>query len=120
MQFYQFIKYAIDNRNAGAIICCVNVKFRNEHLRRLEVEADFDAGYGPALTKAFRRRMQQIRAARDERDFYKLKSWRFEKLKGSRAHQHSARLNDQWRLILELEDDGSGRLVVIVSIEDYH
>lgn len=64
--------------------------------------------------------MQQIRSAVDERDFYQQKSLHFEKLKGGRSHQHSVRLNDQWRLILEFDGDGSSKTVVIVAIEDYH
>ena len=43
--------------------------------------------------KAFRLRMQTIRGARDERDFYVLKSLRFKKLEGQRKHQYSMRLN---------------------------
>ena len=44
----------------------------------------------------------------------------FEKLKGDRSHQHSIRLNLQWRLILEVEEDEAGKLIAIVGIEDYH
>jgi proteic killer suppression protein len=60
--------------------------------------------------------MQAIRAAETTQTFYVMKSWHFEKLKGKRAHQHSMRLNDQWRLIMELD----GPTVVICGIEDYH
>ena len=35
-----------------------------------------------------------------------MKSMRFEKLKGARSHQFSLRLQDQWRLILEIERAG--------------
>lgn len=94
--------------------------FRDKRLDRLEADGDFDGGYQPAIVKAFRRRMQQIRAAIDERDFYSQKSLRFEKLKGNRAHQHSMRLNDQWRLILEFEGEGTEKIVAIIGIEDYH
>jgi len=45
---------------------------------------------------------------------------RFEKLKGARSHQRSIRMNDQWRLILQLEEEGEAKTVLIVSIEDYH
>jgi len=93
--------------------------FRNDDLDRLETDASFDGGYQPGVVKAFRKRMQQIRAALDERDF-KQKSLRFEKLKGNRAHQYSMRLNDQWRLILEFEGRGRDKIVVVVGIEDYH
>ena len=98
----------------------MEVSFRDAALDRLETDARFDGGYGAAVVKAFRKRMQLIRAAEDQRAFYELKSLHFEKLKGAREHQHSMRLNDQWRLILELDDLGQEKLVHVVSIEDYH
>ena len=75
---------------------------------RLEVDKSFDAGLDRSIVKAYRKRLQMIRAARDERDFYALKSLHFEKLKGDREGQHSMRLNQQWRLILRLEKRGDG------------
>ena len=87
----------------------------------LEVlEKQDDPATSEAVTAAFRKRMQVIRAAKDERDFRQLKSLRYEKLKGDRSHQHSMRLNDQFRLILEFEGSGADKTVVVVSIEDYH
>jgi proteic killer suppression protein len=44
----------------------------------------------------------------------------FEKLKGSRSHHHSMRLNKQWRLIIELEGVAPNKLVAVINIEDYH
>lgn len=35
-------------------------------------------------------------------------------------HQHSMRLNDQWRLIFELEGKKAAKVIAIVAIEDYH
>ena len=64
--------------------------------------------------------MNFIRQAVDERDLYGMKSLHFEKLKGARSEDRSIRLNDQWRLILRFEGDGSSKTVVIMSIEDYH
>ena len=98
----------------------MEVRFRDESLDRLEIDPKFDGGFSQAIVTAFRRRMQQIRAAPDERVFYQLRSLRFEKLKGSRSHQYSMRLNDQWRLIVELEGKAPNKLVVVVAIEDYH
>ena len=94
--------------------------FADSNLDRLEVDASFDGGYPPAVVTGFRKRMQQIRAAADERDFYSFKSLRFEKLGGSRKHQHSMRINDQWRLILEFQGKGHDKVIMIVAIEDYH
>ena len=61
----------------------MDVSFEDQSLDRLETDASFSAGFGDAVVKAYRRRMQQIRAARDERTFYAQRSLNFEKLKGS-------------------------------------
>jgi|SRR5579859_3267330 len=96
------------------------VRHADRKLERVEFEPSFRAGFGPDLVKAFRKRMQFIRDAANENDFYALKSLHYERLKGNRSHQRSMRLNDQFRLILELENDPAGRVVVVVSVEDYH
>jgi toxin HigB-1 len=98
----------------------VEAEFDDENLARLETDARFMGGFSAALVSLFRRRMQTIRSALDERDLYALKSLHFEKLKGQRSHQHSIRLNDQWRLILECKGKAQNKKVVIIAIEDYH
>jgi proteic killer suppression protein len=98
----------------------MEVEFADDSLRRLESDPGFDAGFGRDVVKAFRKRVQFIRAARDERDFHAMRSLNFEKLKGKREGQYSMRLNDQWRLILELVKRNDGKVVVIVEIADYH
>lgn len=76
--------------------------------------------YHPDLLKAFRRVVDMIAAAPDERTLYGLRGLRLEKLRGGRAHQYSVRLNDQFRLILEMDRDEQGTYVTIVEIVDYH
>jgi len=98
----------------------MDCSFENDDLEKMETDPAFSGAYSDAVVKAFRKRMQQIRAAVDERTFYALKSLRFEKLKGKRSHQHSMRLNDQYRLILEMEHSGKANRIVIINIEDYH
>ncbi len=98
----------------------MDVEFDDKDLERLEVDKDFNAGFSRAIVKAFRRRMQFIRNAVDERDFRAMKSLRYEKLRGQRSHQRSVRLNDQWRLVLEIHDVRTSKTIVIISIEDYH
>ncbi len=98
----------------------MEVVFADPALARLESDAYFTAGFDPGVVKAYRKRVAFIRAAADVRDFYNMKSLHYEKLKGDREGQHSMRLNDRWRLILELRTEASGKTVVIVSIVDYH
>jgi len=98
----------------------VDVEFDDDNLDRLEIDARHTGGFPSTLVALFRRRLQTIRSAPDERDLYALKSLHFEKLKGPRSHQHSIRLNDQWRLILEFKGKAPNKTVVIMAIEDYH
>jgi toxin HigB-1 len=100
----------------------MEILFGNDELDRLEVEAGYISKNLPqGITNSYLKRIQLIRAAVDERDFYQWKSLRFEKLEGKRKHQYSMRLNDQYRLILELlEGNPKGKVVKVVGIEDYH
>lgn len=98
----------------------MEVEFDDDDLDRLETDARFSAGWPAGVVSTYRKRLQLIRSAPDERDFYQLKSLRFEKLKGNRAHQHSMRLNDQYRLIVQLKGKGADKVIRVVGIEDYH
>jgi proteic killer suppression protein len=98
----------------------MEVRFKDTKLDRLETDPNYDAGFSQAVVTAFRKTMQVIRAAPDERVFYNLKSLHFEKLKGDRSSQHSMRLNKQWRLIIEFLRAAPDKIVVVISIEDYH
>ncbi|AKU48449.1 type II toxin-antitoxin system RelE/ParE family toxin [Xanthomonas arboricola] len=98
----------------------MEVRFEDPSLERLEVDPKYTAGLDADLVKAFRKRLQFIRAALDERAFYAMKSLHYEKLKGDRDGQRSMRLNDQWRLILRLKEVDVGKQVIVISIADYH
>ncbi len=98
----------------------MEIRFKDESLDSLETDPQATGGFPEAIVTAFRKRVQFIRSAKDERDFYQMRSLRFEKLKGARSHQHSMRLNDQWRLIFEFEGMAPNKKIVLISIEDYH
>jgi proteic killer suppression protein len=98
----------------------MRVRFASGSLERLETVPGFTGGHSAEIVRLYRKRMNYIRQAGDERDFYAMKSLHFEKLKGARSEDRSIRLNDQWRLILRFEGEGSSKTVVIMSIEDYH
>lgn len=97
----------------------MDFRFADDDLRRLYTDAGFNCGLPPEVVKAFRKRLQQIGAAVDERTFYKIKSLHFEKLHG-RGDQRSMRLNQKWRLIIKIEKGNPKNTLVIIGIEDYH
>ncbi|MGQ3055042.1 MAG: type II toxin-antitoxin system RelE/ParE family toxin [Roseateles sp.] len=98
----------------------MEVEFDDDDLDRLERDAQYTGKYSQEIVRAYRKRIQQIRAFRDERDFANVRSLNFEKLKGNREGEHSIRLNLQWRLILEIRGGHPCKVVGIIEIVDYH
>ena len=96
------------------------VEFKSKKLERLYTDPEYTGGFEISIVRAFRKRMQAIIAATNERDLYPLSALRFEKLKGQMSHLRSIRLNDQFRLIVEMKTGSSGNTMVIVDIADYH
>jgi proteic killer suppression protein len=99
----------------------MRIRFDDDDLRRLYEDAAFVyQRMGADVIKAFRKKVGLVVAAADERDLRAVRSLRFEKLVGDREGQHSIRLNDQWRLVLRLDQTDTGRIVVIIEIVDYY
>ena len=99
----------------------MRVKFATSDLQQLyEDEAFVSPRFGRDLVRAYRKNVGFAAAAASEQDLRNYRALRLEKLRGDRAGQHSIRLNDQWRLILRLETDDEGRVIVLIEIVDYH
>lgn len=98
----------------------MDLEFRNPDLERLVTDDSAGGSYGVAVIRGYRKVINFVRAAKDERDFRNMRSLKFEKLKGDRSHQHSLRINRQWRLIIEIKVATDKNVIEVVAIEDYH
>ena len=120
LDFVFWVAIILVDGRVGTRLLRMEVNFAQAELERLERDIDFNAGLGRDVVKAYRKCMQLVRAAYDERDLYAFKSRRFEKLQGDRAHQHSLRLNDRWRLSVEIVKKEPKNVIRVIAIEDYH
>jgi proteic killer suppression protein len=98
----------------------MEIKFSTSDLRRLAEDATFAGDFPREVVVKYRMRLQTIAAATDERTFYALKSLHFEKLKGKRSHQRSMRLDNNWRLIVEIEKGSPKNTICIMGIENHY
>lgn len=98
----------------------MDIRFTSEELERLAADLTFNAGLPPGAVTGYRKVVVWILAARDERDLRQMRSLRFEKLRGDRSRQYSMRLNDQYRLIAELDKTGGRTVVSLIEVVDYH
>ena len=99
----------------------MRIVFEDDDLRRLAEDASYaPRRWGADIIKAYRKKIQVLRAATDERDLYALRSLHLEQLKGNRAGSSSIRLNDQFRLVIKFRTDDEGRMVIVIEMVDYH
>ena len=98
----------------------MEVEFDDESLDDLEVNPRATGGFPPGVVKGYRKAMQMIRAAVDERDLYASRGLNFKKLERNRKGQWSLKCNDQFRLIVKLVAEGRRKKVLVIEITDYH
>jgi len=73
-----------------------------------------------SLWPVARRKLDQLRRARDLRDLAVPLGNHLEALKGGRKGQHSVRINQQYRICFTWENDATGGMADAVEIVDYH
>jgi proteic killer suppression protein len=98
----------------------MDIEYDDDKYQRLVTDAAFTLDFDPSIVKSYRKKIQILRSAVSENDIRNMKSLHFEKLKGARRHQHSLRINDQFRLILEIVRTDGTKRIKIIKIEDYH
>jgi proteic killer suppression protein len=98
----------------------MEVEFDDPELDRLETEVGFTAGFAPAVVKGYRKALGFIRQAVDERDLIEMRGLNFKKLEEDRLGQHSMKLNDQWRLIVQIRGEVPKKRIGVIEIVDYH
>ncbi|MDN6246656.1 MAG: type II toxin-antitoxin system RelE/ParE family toxin [Corynebacterium casei] len=99
----------------------LRILFDDDELQRMANDPNFNSKkWSSDLVKAYRKKIQILTSATDERDLRALKSLHLEQLKGNRIGTSSIRLNKQYRLILQFKSDESGRTVIVIELVDYH
>lgn len=99
----------------------MRIIFGDDRLRKLAEDASYSPKrWGPEVLRAYRKKIQVLRSAVDERDLYAMRSLRLERLAGDRAGTSSIRLNQQFRLILQFQTESDGRVVIVIEMVDYH
>lgn len=98
----------------------LRLEFGDDELRRLA----YEPGYTPRrwsadVVRAYRKKVQMIGSAVDERDLRAVRSLHLEQLQGARQGTSSIRINDQLRLILTFKTEGD-RVAVLLELVDYH
>lgn len=98
----------------------MRIEFRDRSLALIQTNRAAETRLPIAIIKSCRDKLVVLAAAPDERTLRNWRSLHYEKLKGDREGQRSIRLNDQWRLVFELDDTQTPPTIVVLAVEDYH
>ncbi len=98
----------------------MDVEFEDDELDDLETNPRATGGLPQGAVKGYRKAIQAIRTAIDERDLYALRGLRFKKMEREREGQYSLRCNDQYRLFVRLAGTGVKKKVVVIEVTDPH
>lgn len=91
----------------------MQVDYEDEDLELLAYESThLTSRWSPTITKAFRRRIQQLEALVSEQNLPGLKALHVEKLTDNRQSLYSIRIQMQYRLILRFDPNEDGRLII--------
>jgi proteic killer suppression protein len=96
----------------------VLVRFKETVLERLDWDRVFTAGFPQPVVRAFRGRIQVIRAAPQEKALLQLTSLQIKRC-GNNGTQHSMRVTDEWQLIVVFEDGEDGRVAMVEAMMEY-
>jgi proteic killer suppression protein len=89
----------------------MDILFADATLALIETEDAGQTKLPVPVIKSARRKLTSLR---------NWKSLHYERLRGDRAGLRSIRLNDQYRMVFELDESTGPQTVTIMAIEDYH
>lgn len=98
----------------------MRIVFDDDELASIETDEAGLTRLPVGVIKSARRKLTVLRAAIDDRSLRNWKSLHYEKLRGDREGQRSIRLNDQYRMVFELDEETEPQTITILKIEDYH
>ncbi|WP_394809622.1 type II toxin-antitoxin system RelE/ParE family toxin [Nitrosomonas sp.] len=98
----------------------MEIELKDQSLELIETDRAAESGFPVSIIKSCRKKFVFLRSATDERTLREWKSLHYEKLSGDKEGQRSIRLNDQWRLVFEIDTNCNPNKITVICIEDYH
>ena len=98
----------------------MRIVFADQALGLIETEKAGATRLPVAVIKSARRKLTVLRAAIDDRSLRNWKSLHYEKLRGDRDGLRSIRLNNQYRMVFELNEETNPQTVAIFGGKPVH
>jgi proteic killer suppression protein len=99
------------------------IKFKESYLEQLSKDQELigKQQFPAEVIKAFKKRIFQIKNAKNSFELRNIKSLHFEKLKEKRYEdKYSIRLNDTYRIIFGIDKQGNVEIILIEEISKHY
>lgn len=98
----------------------MDIEFQKTDLEQMAYDSNYTGNWPSSIVRAYRKTVNLIDKAENFQVLGAFRGLRLKKLKGKRKHQYSMRLNDQYRLIVEVAKKNNREVITIINVEDYH
>src|SRR5690242_11634345 len=98
----------------------MEVEFRDSKLALIETDRAAETKLPLSVINSARRKLIMIRAAPDERTMRNWKSLHYEQMSRNRQGERSIRLNEQWRMMLEIDTKRNPPKAIIREIMNHY
>lgn len=96
----------------------MRVFFHDKCYERLEIDASYEHGLPAQVVTVYRKRLQVLRAVRNEADLGAMSCLRFAGVDAHSGNKYAIHLNDEYRLIVELRMEANGNVLWIVGVRE--
>jgi toxin HigB-1 len=96
----------------------MEIEFRDDGLALIQSDRAAETGLPSVVIRSCCEKFAVIRAASDLRTLRNLRSLQYEKLEDRGSTKHSIRLNEEWRLIFELDEKQGVPALIVLAIDD--
>jgi proteic killer suppression protein len=97
----------------------MEIECRDKILALVSADRVAETKLPDSVTKSLREKLIVISAAPDERTLRNLKSLHYEQPQRDRSELKSIRLDDQFRLLLEVDNSRSPPKAILLGVENY-
>ena len=98
----------------------MKIEFCDRRLALIRTDKAHELGLPFAVIKSCRDKLTFIESAPDERTLRNWRSLRFKKLEGFDDGRKQIRINDQYRIVFIIKNDGNTPVMEILEIGDTH
>ena len=98
----------------------MRINFANKDLYDLFYATKPPKGLSLNVLQGYQKIVNFIKNTKDLQDIRSWKSLHFEKLKGDRQGQYSIAIDKSWRIILTIEKDKDGNLILILELTNHY